>query len=282
MTESADATIKSDTTPETKPRIQYVDAWFNNDVTGGNFAYAEFKRGGAKERTFVKVNFTGTFFEKAYFNHCEFDSCNFTGCRFDSVNFEGSNFSGCKFEYTVFDKTNIDEHVLESEFPREENLRMRFARSMRVNYAQMGNVDGVNKAISIELAATRLYLWNAWVSKASYYRRKYKDWARAKKAIEWLRFKVMDLVWGNGESLPRLMTSFAVAILIVALIDFFRSPSLDLESLLHAFGRAPAVAFGINAKGHHLEHLELVCITVVRLTLFGLFMAIIVRRFSRR
>ena len=282
MADSTDKTQQRQVTPEAKPRQTYSDSWFNTDITDGNFSYADFKRGGAKKRRFVQVNFTGTFFEKSYFNHCEFDSCVFTGCRFDSVNFEGSVFSGCKFEYAVFDKTNIDEHVLVSEYPQAENLRMRFARAMRVNFAQTGNADGVNKAISIELAATRLYLWNAWTSKATYYRKKYKGLARAKKTIEWLRFKIMDLIWGNGESPARLFMTFIAGILAVALLDFLRSPVMDIASFQKSIANAPAIAFGFIVKGNHLSQIELVFITIIRLILFGLFMAIVVRRYSRR
>ena len=47
---------------------------------------------------------------------------------------------------------------------------MRFARTLRMNYQQLGDARAANKAIEIE--ATEIHLHKAWSSKQSYYRSK--------------------------------------------------------------------------------------------------------------
>jgi len=48
-----------------------------------------------------------------------------------------------------------------------------------VNYQQIGDSESVNKAIKIELEATNTHLYEAWHSKANYYRKaKYPGWKR--------------------------------------------------------------------------------------------------------
>ena len=52
------------------------------------------------------------------------------------------------------------------------------ARSLRVNYQQLGEAKSANKAIHIELQATKTHLYKAWHSQETYYREKYAGWAR--------------------------------------------------------------------------------------------------------
>ncbi len=101
-----------------------------------NFKYKIFVRLNAKKITFKKVAFDHCIFDGCYLNHCVFDSCIFNGCKFIGCNLNQTSFVGCKFDYAVFERTIIDDDVLESEAPLEENLRMKFARSLRTNYQQ--------------------------------------------------------------------------------------------------------------------------------------------------
>ena len=50
---------------------------------------------------------------------------------------------------------------------------MKFARTLRMNYQQLGFAESVNKAIQIELQATEIHLYKAWRSNEAYYRKKY-------------------------------------------------------------------------------------------------------------
>ncbi len=121
----------------------------------------------AKEVNFTKVDFSYSTFDAAYFRKCRFDSCKFTGCRFTNSNLLGSAFEGCDFSYAVFDRTVLNLTDIQSNMPGYENVALRFARSLRVNFQQIGDVDGVNKCIEMELQSTYVHLWKAaWSRKA--------------------------------------------------------------------------------------------------------------------
>jgi hypothetical protein len=156
------------------------------------------------------VDFRYTTFDACYLRKCFFEECDFTGCRFVSTSLYGSTFAGCKFDYATFEKTDIDEHVLSTGCPGTENLKMRFARSLRVNYQQLGNADAVNKAIAVELEATRVHLEKSWRSNESYYRRKYAGAQRALQLLRWIQFITLDWIWGNGESVGKLLRAALV------------------------------------------------------------------------
>lgn len=130
-----------------------------------------FERLVALKVEFKNVDFCYSIFDAAYIRNCSFEDCNFTGCRFVNCNLAGSSFNGCKFDYATFDKTHIDNDILEVGCPGHENLKLKFARSLRLNYQQIGDAKSANKAINIELQATEDHLHKAWKSKESYYRK---------------------------------------------------------------------------------------------------------------
>src|SRR5271170_1288995 len=147
-----------------------TDHKFASDESSSRFSNHVFVRLVAVGRTFTKVDFRYTFFDACYLRNCRFDSCDFTGCRFANTQLPGAKFSGCKFDYATFEKTLIDTGVLDTECPGLENLKMRFARSLRTNFQQLGDADAVNKAMRVELSATEIHLKKAWQSNESYYR----------------------------------------------------------------------------------------------------------------
>ena len=165
-----------------------TDFYVTKDVISEpeKLAFKVFVRLNAKKKTrFERVSFQHCIFDACYINSCAFDSCDFTGCRFVGSNFHQSSFVGCKFDYATFERCQIDQDILESEAPREENLRMRFARSLRTNYQQIGDAKAVNKAISVELNATSAYLRKSWSSRESYYRLKYPGVRAFRQFLKW-------------------------------------------------------------------------------------------------
>ena len=126
---------------------------------------------------FFDVSFKQCDFANCYFRNCRFIRCNFTGATIKESNFRGSQFEECNFRYTSWEKTILDEHFLDTCLPSEENLARDLARSLRVNFSQIGNYDAVNKAASIEVSLTGQHLYNAAYSRQSYYRSKYKGWS---------------------------------------------------------------------------------------------------------
>src|SRR5664279_5375622 len=139
-------------------RVQATDKWFRNDVSGISFPNYLFVRLVANKRRFTGVDFKYALFDTCYLRNCVFDSCDFTGCRFIGTNLHGSTFAGCKFDYVNFERTLIDNDILETGCPGHENLKMRFARTLRMNYQQIGDAKSANKAISVELQETEVHL----------------------------------------------------------------------------------------------------------------------------
>jgi hypothetical protein len=263
-------------------KLEVRDQKFERNVAEAAFANRLFTRLVAKDRRFSKVDFRYSTFDACYLRNCVFEDCDFTGCRFVSTNLHGSSFAGCKFDYATFEKTDIDVDVLSSGCPGTDNLTMRFARSLRVNYQQLGNADAANKAIAVELDATGVHLEKSWRSRESYYRKKYAGARRAVQFLRWFQFKTLDWIWGNGESVGKLLRAVAVVIGAIAVIDVmaFGNPRL-VASYWEGLITAPSVLLGVEAPKSY-PTLYLTVIVFVRLVLLGFFMAIILKRFNRR
>lgn len=227
--------------------------------------------------TFVDVSFKQCDFSLCYFRNCRFIRCDFTGATLKDSNMRGSQFEECNFRYTTWEKTILDEHFLDTCLPSEENLARDLARSLRVNFAQIGNYEAVNKAASIEVILTGQHLYNAAYSRQSYYRAKYKGMSRLAHTIGHIRWKALDLLWGNGESIVRVASSGLAVILAVALVLMRdHSQLLFPDALWTVFSNFWGIQSG------HLPDSYLVVLTIIRFVLLGLFMAILVKRLSRR
>ncbi|WP_422507093.1 pentapeptide repeat-containing protein [Stenotrophomonas sp. GZD-301] len=263
-------------------KFELKDKKFISSVSNAQQTNVQFVRLIAKGISFTNVDFSYCAFDACYLRNCRFDSCNFTGCRFIGTNLHGSSFSGCNFQYAIFERTDIDNDVLSTGCPNGENLKIRFARTLRMNYQQLGDAESVNKAIKVELAATEEHLLKAWRSGEAYYRRKYRSWKRVEQFLRWSNFKLLDLVWGNGESTWKLARAVFVIFFLMTLFDVFtyRDRSL-VSSYWSAFLSAPQVFLGTSAPPHFPSS-YIASVTFVRLVLFGFFMAIIVKRFNRR
>lgn len=262
-----------------------TDHYFHTGLDGEDQRYRNkvFVRLGAQKHTvFRKVAFTHCIFDNCYLANCTFDSCDFTGCRFVGSNFYQSSFSGCKFWYATFERTQIDDDILTGEAPAEENLRMRFARTLRMNFAQLGDAKAVNLAISVELEATGQYLRNSWSPKRnSYYQKKYPGLNQVWQLFRWLEFKSLDLVWGNGESIAKLMRSICIALIFIAIYDVsFTGKATDLLAYWESLKDSPAVFLGVLSKGY--PSLALSIIAASRFIGVALLTALLVKRFGRR
>jgi hypothetical protein len=263
-------------------RVHQIDKRFDSDVSNGAFANHLFLRLVTKDKQFTKVDFKYSIFDTCYFRGCRFDSCDFTGCRFVGTNFHGAKFSGCKFDYSIFERTIVDNCILDTECPAHENLKMRFSRTLRMNYQQLGDAESANKAIAVELQATETHLYKTWHSNESYYRKKYAGWKRIEAFLEWFKFKTLDFIWGNGESLSKLLRGVLIIFLLISLIDAlkFKDPQ-RIDSYVKAFIESPQVFLGTLSPSYY-PSLYLTTILFVRLVVFGFFMSIIIKRFNRR
>lgn len=258
-----------------KERLE--DKEFEGEVVE-SFERKELVRIFAVDVTFKGVSFKQSVLMNCYFRNCTFIRCDFTGTQIKDSNLKGSSFEKCRFPYATWDKTWLDEEFLDRCLPPEENLARDLVRSLRVNFAQIGNYDAVNKAAAIEVALTGQHLFNAAYSRQAYYRSmpKYNGLSRLSYIGQHLRWKTLDLLWGNGESLLRVLLSAAAAIVVAAVLltnaiaDLKYVDALSL-SFFSFWGVAQRAPIALTAA-----------LTVARFVFFGLFMAILVKRLSRR
>ena len=151
-----------------------------------------------------------------------------------------------------------------------------------MNFQQLGDAHAANKAIEIELQASEVHLHKAWRSNESYYRKKYRGWRRFKAWLEWLDFKVLDWIWGNGESALKLLRSIALVLAAISAADvLYFLDHRQLESYLQAPLRAPQIFLGTLVPPTY-PGLYLTFILTIRLIAFGFFMSIVIKRFNRR
>lgn len=263
-------------------REHLADKIFDSDVSDCSYSNKLFLRAVAKGKRFVKVDFKYSIFDTCYLRNCVFDSCNFTGCIFVGVNFTGAKFAGCKFDYATFERTIISSDILNNGCPGWDNLKLKFARTLRVNYQELGESKSANKAIQVELEATEIHLHKSWKSNESYYRKKYKGWKRCEKFLEWMNFKALDFVWGNGENSYKLTRSVLILFILMAIIDVFtyKNPS-KLSDYWHSITIMPEVFIGVTSPNAYPSW-YLTIITFIRLITIGFFMSIIIKRFNRR
>jgi hypothetical protein len=262
-------------------RTVETDKEWVDDVSDVVLSNRIFERVSAKKVRFENVDFRYCVFDGCYLRLCAFDSCDFTGCRFVGSSFHGSTFSGCKFDYALFERTLIDSDILDNCCPPFENLKLWFARTLRTNYEALGDRDAVNKAILVELHATRVHLSKAWRSNESYYRQKYAGTARLKAFFTWLRFVVSDVIWGNGESASHLIrTALALVVLLASLDTLLTRNPVLVKDWISALADAPQVFLGTTAPSY--PGLIVAAIALTRYVILGLFVSILVRRFARR
>lgn len=251
---------------------------FRDEVRGLDFSSKEFCRVFAVKVFFIDVNFKQCDFSRCYFRNCRFIRCSFTGANIKESNLRGTQFEECNFEYTTWEKTYLDEHFLDTCLPSEENLARDLVRSLRVNFSQIGNYEAVNKAASLEVSLTGQHLYNAAYSRQSYYRSKYKGWKRIFHGIDHFRWKALDLLWGNGESIVRVALSGFAVVMLVAILLMKGNPLLYFSNALWT---TFASFWGIQSETK-IPETYMLALTISRFVLFGLFMAILVKRLSRR
>lgn len=256
---------------------EIADSELSENVREEDLSEKRLTRIYAVELTFERVNFSRSVIDSCYFRNCRFLECDFTGTHVSNCNFRGAQFEGCKFIYSEWEKTYLEDRFIDACLPSEENLARDLVRSLRVNYAQIGNYEAVNRAASIEVKLAGEHLYKSAFSRQSYYRKKYKGTERLKQALSFLKWKFLDLLWGNGESLIKVLVSATVLILL-ATFYIARVPSVTVAS---AFSTVMTHIWGIESAQSISAPLAILLVAG-RLLFFGLFMAILVKRLSRR
>jgi hypothetical protein len=168
--------------------------------------------------------------------------------------------------------------ILDTECPGHENLKMRFARSLRTNFQQLGDADAANKAMKVELSATEIHLKKAWQSNESHYRSHHPGvLSRTIAFLKWLKFKALDFVWGNGENLSRLIRFVLIVLVLMALVDVVVDGDPGrVQSSFASFVRSFAIFFGTLMPDDYARY-YLAFITLARLITVGFFLSIIIK-----
>ncbi len=166
--------------------------------------------------------------------------------------------------------------------PRAREFENEFRSDVAYSSEQLGDAHATNVAIKIELEATEEHLYKAWHSKDYYYRSKYPKWKRAVAFWNWLKFKFLDWIWGNGESALKLLYAVLAVLALIAVRDVFlrRDPSQLLDYFAAAVD-APQIFLGtLVPSGYSAGYLAV--IVFFRLVAFAFLMSIVIKRFSRR
>ncbi|MBK1630296.1 hypothetical protein CKO31_05945 [Thiohalocapsa halophila] len=264
-------------------RVLCTDRAISQDLQRANFRNYQFLRLVAQKKRFENCDFSYSEFDAAYLRRCVFEDCKFIGCRFSSSNLSGSQFLGCDFEYATFSNTLIDPEVLEFGLPGRENLQLRFARALRINYAQIGDTQAANKAIQCELSANRVHLFKAWASRESYYRKHYRGFKRFRHFLEWLSFIILDFSWGNGESWLKLFRTIAIVVAAIGLGQvYYLGDWKVLSDYREALLAAPGIFLGVDNAPQGYSSMVLAGIAATRYILFAFLVSILVKRLGRR
>lgn len=249
---------------------------FIEDQADKNYKFHIFHRVSAVDIVFKNVKFEFVVFDDCYFRNCQFEDCDFTGAQFKDSSFRGSIFPGSYFNYTRFRNCRITPNLISRNIPGWENVALEFAQGLRVNFAQIGDVEGVNRAITAELKATRVHLRKAAWSGETHYRNKYKGLTRFAFGWKSIVFEIFEFVWGNGESLSKLLRSIALVIAACTLIYMVNGYGFE-----KAASEATRSFLGTSTTQNIVPFLK-EFMTASRFVLLGLFVSVLVKRLSRR
>ncbi|MCG2580127.1 MAG: pentapeptide repeat-containing protein [Marinobacter sp.] len=258
------------------PRKAIAEMEFHENQADAAYEFCVLQRVSAVDKDFKRVSFKFVIFDDCYFRNCKFEDCDFTGAQFKDSSFRGSCFPGSCFNYTRFRNCRITPNLISQNLPGWENVALEFAQGLRVNFAQTGDVDGVNRAIKAELRATRVHLRKAAWSGETHYRNKYQGLERLAFGWRSTVFEIFEFVWGNGESLSKLFRTIALVIVICSLV--YVGQDYEFEK---AIIEAVRTFLGTSTTENVVPLLH-ESMAASRFVLLGLFVSVLVKRLSRR
>lgn len=250
-----------------------------SDLEGLNFKKHELIRVYAVGKKFVKVSFMQSILNECHFRNCIFRDCDFTGAKILSTNFQGSDFTGCTFDYTIFTGTYISTIPLKKNLPSRENLKIQLAKNLRINYASIGDYDGVNFAINIEISATLEHLKKAAFSREAYYRGKteFSGLGRLTHGVKYFYNLIFDFLWGNGEKPLKMFISIPLLLVLLSLLFSYSINIPIFTSITETMS-----VFFIGGESNTLGVIASSITNIMRYFALGLFISSLVRRISRR
>ncbi|MDM1377261.1 pentapeptide repeat-containing protein [Myroides marinus] len=256
-----------------------------------------FVRAVATDFLFINIDFSKTIFDSCYLKNCRFIRCTFEGAKFMNSNLQGSYFENCNFDFVIFEKTFVDDEIFECA-PKRNNLKYKFARSLKLNYASIGDYIKASNAVQIELEATKKHLYDTWTLNDDYHRNKYGGIRkRLTQFWKWFKVSLLDFIWGNGESLWRLVRFNLLIFLALTIYHIFKKSVTEFGEIVNLFFiQIPSNYFGIKViKKEEINNvitlidcfeyyppLLSLILNISRLVCFGLLMSIIIKKYNRR
>lgn len=239
---------------------------------------------------FINCDFSYTNLYKVYFRNSIFEGCQFTGSFFEMCNFRGAKFLKCDFRFSSFKETIISSENVLNTLPIETNIKRELLQNHKVNAESLGDIDARNKYIKEEILVKKEHLKKARELKEAYYYNKYKN-KKFNVYIDSLLLGINNFVWGYGEYPSKLVRFSCLGIIFFTLIFFLNDPELcifnstksTLKLLLEDFKLTLGLFLDITIdKPHKLSMLLQSFIAIFRYTVFGLFVNILFRKFSKR
>ena len=113
---------------------------------------------------------------------------------------------------------------------------------------------------------------------------------RTEQFYKWLKVSALDFLWGNGESLWRLIRFNLIIFAILTLYDVLQRSISNAFEIFEVFMvKVPSNYFGLiinddngeNYFQYYPKWISLVLV-ITRLICFGLLMSIIIKKYNRR
>ncbi len=265
---------------------------FPVEVSDKLFIRSHFVDVGAKKTVFNNCNFSHSIFTRTYFRDAKFIDCTFIGARFYDCNFRHAELTRCDFKYATFKDTIIPVGEVIANLPEWPNVKRELLQSHRSNAQSIGDADAVKIYIREEMTALREHYRRARERKEKYYADKYAGVARWIE-VRWRSFSLWLgwVIWGYGEYPGHLLRFTSVSILLLSLVVFLQSGTLSENTTLSQIGSALweglkstiLIFLGLPQTDYASIHWSITTIIVLfRFIIFGLFISVLFRRFSKR
>jgi uncharacterized protein YjbI with pentapeptide repeats len=210
------------------------------DLKGVHLQKCYFTRIGTRDAAFRDCKLTQCLFEDTYLRKAHFKNVQLTGSTFRKCNLAKATLSGCDLRFCTFEATLLDREEVIGNLPSEPNLRRDLARDLRKNFESLGDKESSDVFLTLEIKAHEEELLSAFRRKTDYYRQHYSTFEQVGAGAKYVGSRLSGLMWGYGHRVGRLVTSYLVLTLILALIIYL----LGVPFIVDANMPVRALGFG--------------------------------------
>lgn len=190
-----------------------------SDLELDHFRFTNFS---GAECHFKHCSFRYCIFEDSYFRKATFSDCNFTGARFIRSNLRKVKFTeNCTLNYAFFTQTWVDPDQLVPSLPTWINVREQLCRTLRANFAELGDDDTALRFLELELAAAGKHKKATVTRDGQYYTKSEFDSnvpLRMDFRWKWWAHRLGEFTWGHGLRPERLLIFITLALLVVVVL----------------------------------------------------------------